>query len=97
MRVSPRKSLAAVAYTDAAVFDEELDRVFAHSWQYVGHVERVREPGDYFVATIGRESLIVTRTDDGELNALFNVCAHRAARVATGTGRKKRFSCPYHG
>ncbi len=97
MRVSPRKSLAAVAYTDAAVFDEELDRVFAHSWQYVGHVERVREPGDYFVATIGRESLIVTRTDDGELNALFNVCAHRAARVATGAGRKRRFSCPYHG
>lgn len=90
-------TLGASAYTDKSVFDTELEKVFAHSWQYVGHVERVSKPGDYFVTKVAGESLLITRSSDGDLNVLFNVCAHRAARVAAGEGCKERFSCPYHG
>ena len=93
----PLMALGAYAYTDQNIFNQELERVFAHSWQYVGHVERVSNPGDYFVTEVAGESLLVTRSSDGALNALFNVCAHRASRVATGQGCKHRFSCPYHG
>ena len=91
------KCLHASMYTDSEVFNSELQKVFAHSWQYVGHVEQVAHPGDYFVAAVAGESLLITHSPDGELNALFNVCAHRAARVADGSGCKDRFSCPYHG
>ena len=93
----PTMALQADAYTSPEIFHDELNRIFAKSWQYVGHVEQLRNPGDFFVAECAGESIIVNRTGDGTLNAMFNVCAHRAARVATGKGCKQRFSCPYHG
>ena len=95
--VRPTMTLAAAAYTSQDIFDQERDKIFAHSWQYVGHAGRLTKSGDYFVADVAGESLIITRCSDGTLNALFNVCAHRAARIATGEGCKLRFSCPYHG
>ena len=93
----PTRVLDADAYTSQDIFRQEINQVFAHSWQYVGHVEQVRNPGDYFVAEVAGESLLITRSQSGGLNALFNVCAHRAALIANGSGCKERFSCPYHG
>ena len=93
----PTMALDPDTYTDSSIYLRELDQIFANSWQYVGHVERLAQPGDYFVAEVAGESLIVTRRSDGVLNAMFNVCAHRAARVVVGEGCRDRFSCPYHG
>lgn len=90
-------TLPGRAYTDAALYRAERDAVFAHSWQFVGHVEQLREPGDYFVCEIAGESLVVIREDPETVNALFNVCAHRAARLLDGDGCRQRIACPYHG
>lgn len=94
---SPSFTLPSRVYTAGDVFEKEQEQIFARTWQYVGHVERVRSPGDYFVEDVANESVIVLRDNNGALNAFFNVCAHRAARVASGAGSRKRFSCPYHG
>ena len=59
--------------------------------------EQVAEPGQFFTAEIGGESVIVVRGDDGKLRAFSNVCRHRAGPLATGTGNYKRFRCAYHG
>ena len=39
-------------YTDRAIFDLEMDRIFGRTWVYVGHDSEVPEPGDYVTRTI---------------------------------------------
>jgi len=85
-------------YTDPAIFDIEMTRVFAASWCFVAHESQVPEVGDYVTTEVGRRPVIVTRSTDGSVNALLNRCTHRGALlVHEGAGCAKRFSCPYHG
>ena len=51
-------------YRDPRVLERELDRVFARTWQLVGHTEQVRLPGDYFTCTVAEEPLVVGACDD---------------------------------
>ena len=90
-------SLAKEAYIDRNTYHRELDEIFARTWQYVCHVENVRDAGDYIVCEVAGESLIVLRGADGNLKGYFNVCAHRGARIVSGNGCRQRLTCPYHG
>lgn len=90
------QSLPPAVYTEAAVYAQEQERIFSGSWQYACHVGKLRQAGDFLVCQVAGESLILIREDEETINALYNVCAHRAARLLEGEGCKKRFSCPYH-
>ena len=48
-----------------------------------GGLEQIPNPGDYFVQQIGMESLIITKTRQGEVCAFYNVCRHRGARLCS--------------
>ncbi len=87
----------AVWYTDARQLALEQAHVFARTWQLVGRVEQVAQPGQYFTATVAGEPLIVVRGADERLRAFSNVCRHRAGPVAAGCGQRKSFQCGYHG
>lgn len=39
-------------YTDPALFDLEMTRVFAASWNYVAHESQIREPGEFVTTTV---------------------------------------------
>jgi hypothetical protein len=41
-------SLPASFYIDPAVAQTENDRIFARTWQVVGHRDQLTKPGDYF-------------------------------------------------
>src|SRR5262245_4498767 len=85
-------------YLDAEIAALEKERVFAGTWQMVGRVDQVATPGDYFTAEIADEPILVVRGEDGVLRAFFNVCRHRAARVAIEPcGHATRLRCRYHG
>lgn len=86
-------------YTDPEVFRAEMDRFFFQQWVCVGREEQVSQPGDYFLAEIGNESILVTRDTSGLLRAFYNVCRHRGSRMCTEpSGRLEggRIRCPYH-
>jgi len=83
-------------YTDADVLGAEEDRIFARSWQYVGHAGRLARAGDHFTTTLGRTPIVVTRAEDDVLRALVNVCRHRGCVVADGAGNRSTLQCPYH-
>jgi phenylpropionate dioxygenase-like ring-hydroxylating dioxygenase large terminal subunit len=83
-------------YSDREVWALEQDRIFARSWQYVGHAGMVDRPGDFFTATAGRIPIVVTHAEDGETRAFVNVCRHRGSIVAVGTGNRRSLQCPYH-
>jgi phenylpropionate dioxygenase-like ring-hydroxylating dioxygenase large terminal subunit len=85
-------------YTDPRIADLERDAVWHRTWQMVGRVAQVDEPGRFFTAEVGGEPIVVVRGKDGVLRAFFNVCRHHAAAVCTAKeGRAERLCCPYHG
>lgn len=85
-------------YTDPAIFDLELTRVFAASWCFVAHESMIPDPGDFHTTSVGGRSVVVTRGADGAISVLLNRCTHRGAElVVDRAGCAKRFTCPYHG
>ena len=90
------QSLTAPAYVDPGIYDAEQELIFASTWQYACHVEKLARPGDYVVCELAKESIIVIREDPNTINAFYNVCPHRASRLLEAEGCKKRFACPYH-
>ncbi len=85
-------------YTDPAVLAAERAAVFGASWQCVGRVEQVAEPGQFLTADIAGEPVLVVRGDDGALRGFFNVCRHRAAPLLTDpSGCVGKLRCRYHG
>ncbi|WP_460603125.1 aromatic ring-hydroxylating oxygenase subunit alpha [Jatrophihabitans fulvus] len=85
-------------YSDRDVYDLEMRRIFYATWVYLGHESEIAEPGDYKTTQLGRVPIILTRGEDGEVNALVNRCAHRGATVCQrDTGNANYFKCEYHG
>ncbi len=83
-------------YTDPAIFEAELERVFARTWQMVGHVSQLARPGDLITATVGRERIVIAN-DGTALNGFYNVCQHRGHQlVLEEQANMEDISCPYH-
>jgi phenylpropionate dioxygenase-like ring-hydroxylating dioxygenase large terminal subunit len=84
-------------YTDPAIFDLEMERIFERTWVFVGHEAEIPEPGDYKTNFIGRHPVIVSRLADGEVTLLINRCRHRGPIICQHeTGNSRHFRCPYH-
>ena len=49
-------------YTDADLFEAELERIWYRTWVYIGHVSEVPEANDYVVKSIGPQSVIMPAT-----------------------------------
>jgi phenylpropionate dioxygenase-like ring-hydroxylating dioxygenase large terminal subunit len=83
-------------YTDPEILRLEQERIFRRSWQYVGHLGQVEEPGDRFASRAGDVAVLVVRDHEGELRAFLNVCRHRGAVLVERDGRAATIQCPYH-
>jgi phenylpropionate dioxygenase-like ring-hydroxylating dioxygenase large terminal subunit len=85
-------------FTDPEVFEDELRYIFYRNWVFLGHEDEVAHAGDYKLKWIGRQSVILTRDEDGGLHALLNRCRHRGNAVcAMEKGNASFFRCQYHG
>ena len=90
------QTLPSRFYTDPSVLEEENRLLFGRTWQLAGHASRLRERGDYITAAVAGEPLLFVH--DGEaIQAMSNVCRHRAGPVARGEGRRPVLQCGYHG
>ncbi len=93
---APVKSLEARYYTDPDVFAQEIQGLFARTWQFACHSSEVADPGDYVTFEIAGESLFCIRGRDGVLRTFYNVCQHRAHQLVQGSGSTRVVVCPYH-
>ncbi|MDR7093121.1 aromatic ring-hydroxylating oxygenase subunit alpha [Hydrogenophaga laconesensis] len=85
-------------YTDPAIYQAELQRIWYRTWVYVGHESEVPNPNDYVMKSIGPEPILMTRDKSGQIHLLHNRCPHRGNRVCmTEKGNARSFTCPYHG
>ena len=90
-------SLHADAYTEPRWHEIEQREIFARTWQWVGHIESLRDPGSYTALDVAAMPVVLVRGHDGELRAFYNVCQHRAHELLAGSGRTDSIVCPYHG
>ena len=96
--VESATSLLPAAYYDAEFFALEQQQVFARNWVCVGPASKVQHAGDIMLAEIGAQSVFVTRDENGDLRAFYNVCRHRGTRLCAADGKvNKHIVCPYHG
>jgi phenylpropionate dioxygenase-like ring-hydroxylating dioxygenase large terminal subunit len=92
------RALPAWTYRNPELNEIEYELVFRPSWQFVCHVNQVKNVGDFVTFDLLRDSVLVVRGKDGELRAFMNVCRHRGAKLLDGAGHcKARMTCPYHG
>lgn len=88
--------MPAAYYTSDAFADIEANHIFRKDWVCLGRADEIKEPGDFYTTELIGEQLLVIRDKDGAIRVLSNVCRHRGNMVASGSGRKSRFSCSYH-
>jgi nitrite reductase/ring-hydroxylating ferredoxin subunit len=85
-------------YLSQEFASRELDRMWARVWQVACREEEVPNPGDFVEYTIGDQSVLVVRNDDGAIRAFHNACVHRGTALRQGCGSiGGEFRCPYHG
>jgi phenylpropionate dioxygenase-like ring-hydroxylating dioxygenase large terminal subunit len=97
--VTPDWRVHGSIYRSPAIFERELETVFSKCWIFVAHESEIAAPGDYKLATIGRQPVIVTRdADSSEIHVIFNRCRHRGSAVCQrAQGNANYFRCSYHG
>ena len=96
--LSRAQTIPAAWYTDARMAALESRTVFSRSWQLIGRIAQLREPGQYVTADVAGERIVSVRGSDHVLRAFFNVCRHHAAAVMTeAAGCARALRCPYHG
>jgi len=85
-------------FVDAEIYSQEQEQLFARAWLFIGHESQVAKPGDFFVSSMGEESVILCRDHQNEIHVFLNSCAHRGMKVCRyDEGNTPVFSCPYHG
>lgn len=92
------QTLAREYYERPEIFERERLGIFRRRWLCVGRSEQIARAGDFFLANIGGESLIVLRTEADLPKAYFNICRHRGTRLRVDLhGRLgSTIQCPYH-
>ena len=86
------------AYKSPEVFALEKEKIFSRCWLYLGHESEVSNNGDYVTRRVGGRDIIFVRDRVGKVNAFYNTCTHRGAKVVRETrGNRKTYACDYHG
>jgi benzoate/toluate 1,2-dioxygenase subunit alpha len=85
-------------FTDPEIFELEMKLVFEKTWLYLCHESQITKPHDFITTHMGRQPVIINRSEDGQIQGFINACAHRGAQLVNVIkGNKKVFACPFHG
>ncbi|MCB1667401.1 MAG: aromatic ring-hydroxylating dioxygenase subunit alpha [Porticoccaceae bacterium] len=84
-------------YFSNTFFELEKNTLWQKTWLLVGHGNEVPETGSYRTVDILDIPIFFARNNQGVIQAFYNTCQHRGARLLhDATGKKSSFLCPYH-
>jgi hypothetical protein len=94
--MTPAHTLPGEYFTSPDILAEELRGIFRRNWVCVDRADRLAQAGDYLLADVGEQSVIVLRDGSGQLRH----CTTSAGTVAPDCARsrtagyERRFSAP---
>src|SRR5687767_7069014 len=99
--IAKAKTISSDFYLHPQYFEEAKEKIFARSWQWVGDVDQVKDPGwvtpinllEYYL----NEPLLLSRDKQGNLHCLSNVCTHRGNLLVEKPCKLNDVRCKYHG
>jgi len=95
------ETLPSSFYKDGQVFEAIKEKVFLHSWQFVGDEDLLKTGRSVHPFVLLdkylTEPMLLTKDEDGDVHCLSNVCTHRANLVVLESGPAKSLKCMYHG
>lgn len=85
-------------YVSQEFLDLEMERLWPRVWQVACREEEIPSPGDFLEYTIGDQSILVVKDEQGAIRAFHNTCLHRGTRLAAGRGSfpNATIRCRYH-
>ena len=87
-------------YRDPQAHGAVGERVFARTWQWLGALGDVKEPGSLaprdLLPGLLDEPLLLARDAAGVLRCLSNVCTHRGNILVKSACRAEQIRCGYH-
>ena len=85
-------------YSDRDLFEDEQERVFrGPTWNFLCLEAELPKPNTYRTSAVGAMPVVVTRDNDGKLNAFENRCAHRGSLLCINErGEARDIVCVYH-
>lgn len=85
-------------YHDEDLYRLEMERIFRGAcWSFIGLEAEIPKSGDFRTTWVGDAPVVVSRDQDGSINAFVNRCAHRGATIVRQThGNAKEHVCIYH-
>lgn len=91
------KTLEQKYFVSPEIFAEEQEKIFSDHWLLIGHRSQIAKAGDYFLANVAGENLIVISDQSSVIRGFYNVCRHRGTRLREDhTGHVSAIQCPYH-
>jgi len=92
------RTLPAAWYREPAFYELERRAIFAQSWVLISHSLQFEKPGHYVRYEIAGYPFFIIKDRKGNINALLNVCRHRAfPLVLEDSGQASILACKYHG
>ena len=98
-RIVDDNYIPAGRYTSQEFHDLERERLWPRVWQVACREEDLPRNGDFMEYTITDYSILVLKTQTGEIKAFHNACTHRATQLGKDQGSfpTGRIVCPFHG
>lgn len=90
-------NLSTDRYLSREFHEREVEKMWSKTWQVTCRETEIANPGDYFVYDIASYSIVITRTESGEIKGYHNACLHRGRQLRKDCGSAREFKCPYHG
>ena len=85
-------------FWDKDIYEKELDTIFAKCWLFLTHESLIPNSGDYVVANMVEDEVIVVRQKDDSIKGFLNYCTHRGNQLCpVEAGNARSFTCNYHG
>jgi len=90
--------LSGKVFWDEAIYEQELEKIFARCWLFVAHESQLPRSGDYLTTSMGEDEVLVVRQKDASIKVFLNACPHRGNKVCFAeAGNARGFICNYHG